>query len=326
MAFYTTHKTPLLYSLLPLLLLIHAAVVGGADSDGFFAQTSRYIYLYLALPELLTAAIVGAAIASASATLQILLRNPLADPSIVGISVGASLSAALVLTTPLGLWLAPAIALPVLCFIGAGLSTWLLAVVAKRIRHAQGSVILAGIALTTLGSALLSWLYVFATPQQAKSLTFWLLGSASQTTWFLLLPGIVLIALGLWGIWRKIPILNQLLVGEQIAAEHGVDVPNETRYLLACSALAVGASVALAGSVAFVGLLVPHLIRQLVGSDNRLVLPLSAVTGAGLLMSIVIINQLLGGIALPLSLITASIGAPFFIYVLLHRAQGLAHG
>ena len=301
------------------LLLAHLVLTGNIFSN----EIIRHVYLQLALPELLTALVVGMGLCMASASLQVLLRNPLADPSILGLSSGASVVAGLLLTTPLMVVLDSPIVLVLGCFVGALFSSLLLLSLSRRLSREHGQILLAGIAITTLASAVLAWIYVLAPPQQSKTLTFWLLGSFAQSDWSQLFWVGGLVSVCSVRLLRHAHALNQLMVGESIAITHGVDVPKLRRECVLLCALIVGACVAIAGSIAFVGLLVPHFVRRIWGADNRLVMPLSMAIGALFMGMVVLLNQATSIIALPVSLVTASIGAPVFVYVLLkHRVAG----
>ena len=301
------------------LVVVHLIFTGNILTNAI----ATHVYLQLALPELLTASIVGAGLCVASASLQVLLRNPLADPSILGLSSGASVVAGILLTTPLLGVIDSPVVLVVACFVGALLSSLLLLSLSRRLSSEHGQILLAGIAITTLASAVLAWIYVIAPPQQSKTLTFWLLGSFAQSDWSQLFWVGVLVSVCSIRLLRHAHALNQLMVGESIAITHGVEVVKLRRECVVLCALIVGACVAISGSIAFVGLLVPHFVRRIWGADNRLVMPLSMAIGALFMGGVVVLNQALSIIALPVSLVTASIGAPVFVYVLLkHRVAG----
>jgi ABC-type Fe3+-siderophore transport system permease subunit len=297
------------------------------------SDIERYILWQLKLPVLLTALAVGASVAGASAALQVLLRNPLADPGIIGISSGASLFAAafiLLSGTPIGIflfsstplssqWHLGIYILPLLCFVGALLSSFLIFTLARWMGGAVSSVILSGIAISTLCSALVGWMFLLAPPTQLQSLTFWLMGSLDNTTWASLAVTLPLILICLSVLFAKRSTFNKLYLGEQAAQLSGVNIKKFQGQALIIIALLVGTSVSIAGSIAFLGLLIPHFIRQVHGNDNRIVIPLSAIAGACLMLLCALINSALTNVNLPISMLTASIGAPLFIYVLSRR-------
>jgi len=293
------------------------------------SDIESYILWQLKLPVMLTALTVGGSIAGASAALQVLLKNPLADPGIIGISSGASLfAAAFILLSGAQLggfvvgdyWQVSIYVLPLLCFVGALLSSLLIFTLAKWMGGAVSSVILSGIAISTLCSAMIGWMFLVAPPNQLQSLTFWLMGSLDNTTWASLsvsLP-VTLVCLSL--LFVKRGAFNKLYLGEQSATLSGIDIKKFHTQALLIIALLVGISVSIAGSIAFLGLLIPHFVRRLHGNDNRIVIPLSAIAGASVMILCALINSALTNVTLPISMLTASIGAPLFIYVLSRRA------
>jgi iron complex transport system permease protein len=285
---------------------------------------AQHVVWALQLPQVLTAVFVGSALSASAAVLQVLLRNTLADPGMIGISSGASLFATFVLLTPLGQWQYLAAFLPLICFVGALCSTLLLYVLAQRMGFSPVAVILAGIAISTVFSAIMAWCYLFADANQLRDLTFWLMGSLQHTEVGLISLVFIFALPCVWWLYQRSGELNLLYLGTTQAQLQGVNVTHLTRIALLVCAILVGLSVSLAGSIAFVGLLVPHIVRRWVGQDNRQVVLLSAVLGAVLLLCIVTVNTLIGSIALPVSLLTASIGGPVFIYILLQRQRRAA--
>lgn len=291
-----------------------------------FSPLEQHILLQLKLPVLLTAIMVGASIAGASACLQVLLRNPLADPGIIGISSGASLVAAafiLLSGSSIGGYLginnlaSQTYMLPFMCFVGAFTSSVLIFALAKWMGAAVSSVILAGIAISTLCSAIIAWMFLIAPPNQLQSLTFWLMGSLHNTTWTSLMLSAPLAVIAISALLMGTKSLNQLYLGEQAARLIGVNTKSFQTKMLLLVALLIGISVSLAGSIAFLGLLVPHFVRRLHGNNNRLVVPVAALLGAIVLVVCALINAQLSHINLPVSVLTASIGAPLFIYVMI---------
>ncbi|WP_164084616.1 FecCD family ABC transporter permease [Alteromonas flava] len=287
--------------------------------------TQLYLLLHFTLPMIATAILVGAALSASAATLQVLLANPLADPGIIGISSGASLVAAIVLLT--GLFDANTYAhymLPLTCFMGAMLSTALIYQMAKRLRGAPVAVILAGIAISTVSGAIVAWLYYFADAQAMRNLTFWLMGSLYQADVVILAIASPLVLFALGFIFMQRRQLNRLFLGQDAALAAGVDVRRVNRQLLLACAVAVGVAVSLAGSIAFIGLLIPHSVRLLLGHDNIYVIPASALLGSALLLAIGYATEVWAVTTLPVSMLTATIGGPLFVYALLKgqlRAQ-----
>lgn len=286
-----------------------------------------YILLHIKLPICLTAIAVGTSISVASAALQVNLNNPLADPGIIGISSGASLMAALFLVFVSSIGILPTQAifahsiylLPLFCFLGASISGMLIYLVAKKIGRAVASFILAGIAISTAFSAMVGWIYLVAPPQALQSLTFWLMGSLHYTNYMSLSLAIVLMAFGLIMLAKNTSQLNMMYLGEQSANAAGVNAKALQTKVFIYVALLVGVSVSIAGSIAFLGLLVPHAIRKLHGYDNRKVFLYAGLLGSIVIMLCALINEYLFDTAVPLSMLTASIGAPMFVYVLFNN-------
>ncbi|RPJ68846.1 iron ABC transporter permease [Alteromonas sediminis] len=281
-----------------------------------------HIILHLQLPLVITASLVGASLASGAAALQIVLKNPLADPGIIGITSGASLSAAtLILLVPSGALAYFHYWLPLACFAGAMLSTLLIARIAHKLQLLDAAVILAGIGISTVAGAIVAWLYLFSDAQAMRNLTFWLMGSLHQADWWVLAVAAPLMLTSVIVLIKQGRPLNQWYLGEMAAKSVGVNVQRFSALILVCVAVAVGAAVSVAGSVAFIGLMVPHLLRLKLGHDNRLIVPASALTGACLLLLVVCLNSLLTTTLLPVSLVTASLGGPIFLYLLVKQTR-----
>lgn len=291
------------------------AVVAFSDSPN---ALKLHILYQLQLPLVLTASLVGAALSVSGATLQVVLRNPLADPGIVGITSGASLVAAvLLLITPHWARAYLHYLLPLGCFVGALATTFIIYKLARKLLGSSTAVILSGIAISTLSGAIIAWLYLFSDANSLRNLTFWLMGSLYQTSWPILLVGGPLIIAALWYQFASSGSYNRLYAGDVAATSSGVDVHQLTeRSLIAC-AIAVGAAVSMAGSIAFVGLLIPHILRLLVGHNNKFLLPLCALAGATLLLLVALCSELTRAITLPVSMITATLGGPLLIWALL---------
>lgn len=290
-------------------------------------QVEWYILLNIKLPILLTAFAVGVAISVASAALQVNLNNPLADPSIIGISSGASLMAAVFLVFVSSLGVVPnetlykhsIYLLPILCFLGACVSGFLIYLLAKKIGQSVASFILAGIATSTLFSAIVGWIYLIAPPHALQSLTFWLMGSLQYTNYYSMAFVFPMLVIGLWMLAKNAAALNTLYLGEQAALTAGVKAKSLQTKVFVYVALLVGLSVSIAGSIAFLGLLVPHAVRRLHGFDNKRVFLFSGLLGAIVMTICAICNEYLFTSSVPLSMLTASIGAPMFIYILFSK-------
>lgn len=275
----------------------------------------------LRLPRVLAGMVVGAGLACAGAVFQALLRNPLADPYIIGPAAGASLGAIAALLMPVAAfgWVGLGL-VQLLAFVGG------LAAVAIVFTVARGqggtpvvTLLLAGYAVSAILSAAVAVL-IFNAGDRLGAVVSWLLGSLGGASWARVgfaAPLIVLSFTLLLLRWRR---LNALLLGEAQAAHIGVDVEREKRILVGLAALATSAGVAISGTIGFVGLVVPHLVRLVVGPDHRLLLPASMLYGAALLVLADLGARLAGGI--PVGVVTALIGAPFFLWLLRRSVSG----
>lgn len=284
------------------------------------------VVLNIRLPRVLLGLLVGAALAVSGALMQGLFRNPLADPGLVGVSAGAGLAAAA--TIVLGdrflsdlIGRLPFAALPFGAFLGGLASTLALYLIATRGgRTSVATMLLAGVALGALSGAMTGFLTFLSDDRQLRDLTFWSLGSLGGASWTKLtaVAPIVLVLLAAMPFLARG--LNGLMLGEAEAYHLGIPIQRIKAFAILLVALAVGASVASAGMIGFVGIVVPHLIRLALGPDHRLLLPLSALGGAMLLVSADIVARLVVLPAeLPIGIVTAAIGAPYFLWLLLRR-------
>jgi iron complex transport system permease protein len=274
----------------------------------------------LRLPRVLLAAVVGAGLAVAGATFQGILRNPLADPYVLGTASGAALGAAVAVLIPASYAIAEFGLVNGLAFVGALAAVWLV----YRIARTSGVSPLTGLLLTgyavssLLAAGLALAMYVSGT--HLRQIFSFLLGGLDGASWSRLAGATLLIGLACAAaIWRG-RALNGFILGEETAAHLGVDVQRERGILFAIGSLATAAAVAVAGLIGFVGLVVPHLVRLVVGPNARLVLPLSALGGALLLVVADLVSRLAGEI--PIGVVTAIIGAPFFIVILRRSRTG----
>ena len=273
----------------------------------------------LRIPRALLGAMVGAALAMAGASLQGLFGNPLADPGIVGVTQGAALGAvsAIVLGAgAYGVW-----TLPLAAFAGAGGAitlTYLLA------RPGQGTgtatLLLVGIAIAAFCSAMIGFLTYIASESELQSLVFWQMGSLAQADWMDVVAVAPVFVLGTIALLRLATPLDMLALGERQAQHLGLDVKRTRLKLIAFSALLVGAAVAFAGSIGFVGLVVPHVVRLLVGPGHRWLLPVSGVAGALLIVVADTAARTLDPPSeIPLGLFSAALGAPFFLWLVMRQ-------
>jgi iron complex transport system permease protein len=288
----------------------------------------KAVLLSVRLPRVVLAIAVGAGLAASGAALQGLFRNPLADPALLGVSSGAALAAAtaILLGGSVALSLPAILApwfLPVSAFLGAaGVTAIVYGLAIRREAMDLGTLLLAGIAINALAGAGLGLATFFSEERQLRDITFWLLGSLAGSGWPQLLPVLVMIAAALALLLRLARPLNALLLGEAEAFHVGFAVEPVKRQLVMITALASGAAVALTGTIGFVGLLVPHLARFLVGPDHRRLLPAAAMLGAALLLLTDLIGRLVVLPAeLPIGVVTSFLGAPFFLWLLRRKGR-----
>ncbi|SMX30848.1 FecCD family ABC transporter permease [Octadecabacter ascidiaceicola] len=286
----------------------------------------RVILFDIRAPRTLLGALVGASLAVSGAVMQGLFRNPLADPGLVGVSAGAGLGA--ILAIVLGGLLPPALAVltgmytvPVAAFVGGWLSTILLYRVATRKgRTSVAVMLLAGIALGALTGAVAGLMVYIADDNQLRDLTFWGLGSLAGATWAKLMVAGPLIVLALAATPFLARGLDALTLGEATAGHLGIPVQRMKNIAILTVACATGASVAVSGGIGFVGIVVPHLLRLSVGPSHRYLLPISALLGAAFLLGADMISRtIVAPSELPIGIVTATIGGPFFLYVLLRN-------
>lgn len=286
-------------------------------------EQAELILGQIRLPRTLLGLAVGAVLALSGVAMQGLFRNPLADPGLVGVSSGAALGAAVAIVGGAALGGLPENIAPYLlsaCAFAGGLGVTALVYRLGR-RDGQTSVVtmlLAGIALNALAFACIGLFTYLADDATLRTLTFWNLGSLNGASYARLWP--LLLITGAVALWlpRRAKALNALLLGESEARHLGFEVEKLKRELVLCTALGVGAAVAAAGLIGFIGLVVPHLVRLVAGPDHRVLLPASALAGASLLLFADLAARLvLAPAEMPIGIVTALIGAPFFLYLLL---------
>lgn len=314
---------------LPLLDTLEALLrLSGLSAEQVPGQ-AELIIGQIRLPRTLLGLSVGAVLALCGVAMQGLFRNPLADPGLVGVSSGAALGAALVIvgSASLGWGLGPLWLQPYLLSLAAFAGGLGVTAVVYRLGRRDGqtsvaAMLLAGVALSALAGALIGLFTYLADDATLRSLTFWNMGSLNGASYARLWP-LLLVGVGV-AIWlpRRATALNALLLGESETRHLGFEVERLKRELVLCTALGVGAAVAAAGLIGFIGLVVPHLLRLLVGPDHRILLPASAMAGAALLLLADLLARLLLAPAeLPIGIITALLGAPFFLYLLVKGRQ-----
>lgn len=293
----------------------------GADADAARGPLAA-IVLDLRLPRVLLGAVVGAGLALVGAVLQATLRNPLADPFLIGATGGASLGAVLVIIagiTPFGL-----LSLPVSAFLGAMAAfAVVVAIAGSSGRMLPTRLILAGVAVAALTEAVTSYIVLSSPDREVRSAMFWMLGGFTGAQWPTLAVTAALVLASLLFLLPHSSPLNALALGDEVATSLGVRVHRVRLRLMVCCALVVGACVAVSGGIGFVALMVPHAVRLLAGRDNRRVLPLSACAGALLMVWVDVGARMVNRPEeIPVGIITALLGAPFFVALLLRADAG----
>lgn len=318
----------LLAGVLAVLMLL-ALTIGSADYslrqildvvlyDG--QEPVRVVVYNLRLPRLLLAVAVGACLAVAGALLQAVMRNPLADPGIIGVSAGAATAA----TTVLLLYPAMLSAVPLFAFGGASLACVLIYVLAWRGGVDPVRIILSGVAINTVLGAYTAFLQMLNSDNLSGVLAF-MNGSLSGSTWDEVQVVAAYAAVGLALAFCCIKSANILQLGDEMAASLGVNVSRVRIFLSAVAAFLAAATVAVAGMIGFIGLVVPHIARMLVGSDYKALLPVSTLLGAALLLAADTLGRtLVSGMEIPVGIVMAATGGPFFLYML--RKKGRISG
>ncbi|SIO56004.1 iron complex transport system permease protein [Rhodovulum sp. ES.010] len=290
------------------------------------ALADRIVLLDIRLPRLAMGALVGASLAVSGAVMQGLFRNPLADPGLVGVSAGAGLGAiaAIVLGGLLPAGLAAALgyyAVPVAAFFGGWASTLVLyGIATRRGRTSVATMLLGGIALGALAGALSGILVYMADDAQLRDLTFWGLGSLAGATWAKLAAAAPLMVLALACAPMLARGLNGLALGETAAFHIGIPVQRLKTVAILTVAGATGAAVAVSGGIGFVGIVVPHLLRLATGPDHRSLLVNAGLLGAALLiLADIVARVVIAPAELPIGIVTAVLGGPFFLWILLRK-------
>lgn len=308
------------------LAVIGGWIFGTGGGDAVLSARDAIIVQDIRMPRVALGCLIGAALAVSGAVMQGLFRNPLADPGLVGVSGGAALGAVSMIvlgttafapaTALLGIY-----ALPLAAFLG-GLAVTLVLyrVSTRRGQTSVATMLLAGIALAALAGALTGVLVFMADDRQLRDLTFWNLGSLAGATWVKVLAVAPVIAAALATAPFLARGLNALALGEATANHLGIPVQRFKHVAIVSVAAATGVSVAVSGGIGFVGIVVPHLLRLIIGPDNRYLLPASALLGGTLLILADSVSRTIVAPAeLPIGIVTAVAGAPFFLWILLRK-------
>lgn len=281
-----------------------------------YPPSHHTIIFEIRMPRVILTALIGGALAAAGTAMQGLFKNPMADPYILGVSSGASLGAAIAIVSGgisfFGIW-----TLPIHAFVGATLSTWLVYSLARLGNKVPiYTLLLAGVALSSLLSSLVSFIMIINS-EELKQIVYWMLGSFTGTGWDHVKAALPFILLGLSLLLFFAKDLNAMLFGEEAAQNLGINVELTKKLLLTFSALTVAAAVSVSGTIGFVGLIIPHTVRLLVGPDHRILLPTATIVGAiFMVFTDTLARTILAPVEIPVGIITAFLGGPFFIYLL----------
>ena len=303
---------------------VAALLAQGPFAAGETQNAPHYIILWqVRVPRVLLAFMVGGSLAAVGASLQALLRNPLADPYVIGISSGAALGAAVAVLFGIGLSIPGLSVLPFYAFLGALFAL----LIVYRIAVSYGSfsihtLLLGGVVLNAIFSALILFLTTLADPYKASGMYAWLMGSLTGPDFPTVLVLAVYLLLGVAVLISQASALNLLTLGEEAARSLGVEVERVKRVLFAAAALLTGSVVAFSGLIGFVGLIVPHAVRLVFGADHRLLLIASGMVGGIFLMlADTVARTLLSPTEIPVGVMTALVGGPVFLYLLVRQRR-----
>lgn len=299
-------------------------------NDGTISQSDRFVLMDLRLPRITMAVLIGSALAVSGTCLQGMFKNPLATPDLIGITSGASLFAAL--TIVLGSSIKPYIPeflhfslLSIMAFIGALITM----ILVYRISTSNGKtnvviMLLSGVAITALGFAITGFLIYISEEEQLRDLTFWNLGSLGGATWTKNAILAVIITISYFFLINKGKALNAMMLGEKDAQHLGIPVERIKKQIVLLTALMVGTSVAFAGTIGFVGLIVPYILRLIFKSNYHIILPMSAVLGSVLLLTADTVSRTIAAPSeVPIGILTAFMGAPIFIVILIRNRKSM---
>jgi iron complex transport system permease protein len=289
----------------------------------FADNVDAQIFFIARMPRVLTGAIVGSTLASAGVVMQALLRNPLATPFTLGVSAGAALGAILVITFTSTIAVGTLSPVPLASLAGAVLASGIVYALATRPGRAMSTTVLllAGVTLNSFFSALILFVQYLADFTQTYRTVRWLMGDLDVGGFGPILASMPLVLLAFIAFATLPRSLNLLGVGADTAASRGVDVGRTQRIAFLSASLATSAAVSLAGPIGFVGIVVPHLVRLMVGVDHRLVLPASALFGAAFLIGCDVVSRtILAPVEVPVGVVTAMLGGPFFLWLLVRKS------
>jgi len=308
----------LIFWLLPIPFLLAFCLLEGSSGFGWpdTATPTGRALLELRLSRVATGWVVGAALSCAGCAMQAVLRNPLAEPYVLGVSSGGCLGAALVIA--FGLSVISPLALPFGAFVGAAAALLLVCTLAGRVgSYTPNTLILTGVVVGSILSSLLMLLLSFAQSRAVHSITWWMLGNLQSASWPLLAMIAGLVALAIGALFAEARSLNALLLGAEAAHNLGVRTRIAVPLILGAATLAAAAAVSVSGIIGFVGLIVPHALRRFTGANHRMLLPCAAVFGGTfLVLCDTLARTLFAPHEIPVGVVTSLIGGPFFLFLL----------
>ena len=308
-----------------ILTLVWSAVVGTSNEPDAL-RTTGVILLQVRLPRVLLGFLVGSCLAAVGVSLQALLRNPLADPYVLGVSSGAALGVAIAVLFGIGTTVLALSLLPVCGFAGSLVALLVIyRMAASYERLPIHSVLLAGVILNAIFSALIMFITSIMEPNRSFGMMAWLMGSLSAPAYPVLIALSVYLLVGLVLLGKHVRVLDILALGEEPARSLGINTERTKRVIFLLSALMTGAVVSFSGMIGFIGMIIPHAVRLVVGADHRLLLPASTLVGGMFLMvADTMARTLFVPSEVPVGVITALAGGPFFVYLLVWRKDRLA--
>lgn len=289
-------------------------------------ETTAAIVFQVRLPRVVLGFLVGSCLASVGVALQALLRNPLADPYVLGVSSGAALGVSVAVLVGVGTTMLGVSALP-LCGFAGGLIALLVIyrLAASYDRLPIYSVLLAGVILNAIFSALVMFVTSIMDPNRSFGMMIWLMGSLTAPAHPALIVFSLYLLLGLGLLFRQVRVLNIMAFGEESARSLGIDTERTKRHIFLLSALITGAVVSVSGMVGFIGMVVPHAVRMMFGADHRLLMPAAALVGGAFLMAAdTFARTFFSPSEVPVGIMTALAGGPFFIYLLVWRKDRMS--
>ncbi len=286
--------------------------------DSTTTKSTQTIILKIRLPRVILGMLVGASLSTAGAVLQGLFKNPMADPYIVGVSAGAGLGAVIAMVLRIDIWFWGLSSVPILAFL-TGLGTTLLVYsIAQRSGYLpMETFLLAGIAIGSVASAMTSFMIMWSKNEILHGVIYWLMGGLSTSSWDKVRMILPYTCVGILIVLSFSRDLNIMTLGEESAQHLGIDIEVVKKILLATTSLLTAAAVSVSGLIGFIGLIIPHIMRIIIGPDHRFLLPASIITG-GLFLALADVGArtILAPIEIPVGIITACLGGPFFAYLL----------